>query len=139
MKRLFCLTLILMLFLFNSATKVLAEDRTQNIDNNDKKVYRSAAEYNYPPFSVTDNGEANGFSVELLKAVAQESGLNISFRIDEWSVLKEELKNGQLDILPLVSYSEERDQYFDFSVLYIVMNGNIFVRKDNVLSLILIL
>ncbi len=102
----------------------------------DRTVYLSATEYDYPPFSVTDNGEADGFSVELLKAVAEEMGITVTFKIDQWSVLKEELKNGELDILPLVGYTEERDEIYDFTIPYIVMRGNIFVRKgdDNIQS-----
>ncbi len=94
-------------------------------------VYLSATEYDYPPFSVTDGGQADGFSVELLKAVAVEMGIEVTFKIDQWSTIKEELKNGELDILPLVGYTEERDEYFDFTVPYIVMRGNIFVRTDD--------
>lgn len=102
----------------------------------ERTVYLSATEYDYPPFSVTDNGEADGFSVELLKEVAQEMGIVVTFKVDQWSVLKEELKNGELDILPLVGYTEERDEIYDFTVPYIVMRGNIFVRKgdDNIHS-----
>ncbi len=94
-------------------------------------IYLSGTEYDYPPFSVTDKGEADGFSVELLKAVAEEMGIVVTFKIDQWTVLKEELKNGELDILPLVGYTEERDEVYDFTVPYIVMRGNIFVRKGS--------
>ena len=97
----------------------------------ERTVYLSATEYDYPPFSVTDSGEADGFSVELLKAVAKEMGITVTFKIDQWSVLKEELKNGELDILPLVGYTEERDEVYDFTVPYIVMRGNIFVRTGD--------
>ena len=93
-------------------------------------TYKSASEYDYPPFSVTDNGQADGFSVDLLKAVAQEIGINVTFKVDQWSTLKEELKRGDIDILPLVGYTAERDADYDFTVPYIVMHGNIFVRKD---------
>ncbi len=96
----------------------------------EKIVYRSATEYDYPPFSVITNGEADGFSVELLKAVANEMGLEIEFKVDQWDTIKKELEDGKLDVLPLVGYSEERDNYFDFTVPYIVMRGNIFVRTD---------
>ncbi|MBU1019703.1 MAG: transporter substrate-binding domain-containing protein, partial [Firmicutes bacterium] len=41
------------------------------VASDDRTVYLSATEYDYPPFSVTDSGEADGFSVELLKAVAE--------------------------------------------------------------------
>jgi len=93
-------------------------------------VYKSATEYDYPPFSVVTDGEADGFSVELLKAVAKEMGLSIEFKVDNWNTIKKELENGKLDVLPLVGYSEERDSYFDFTVPYIVMRGNIFVRNN---------
>lgn len=93
-------------------------------------VYKSATEYDYPPFSVVTDGEADGFSVDLLKAVANEMGLEITFKVDHWDTIKQELENGELDVLPLVGYSEERDNNFDFTVPYIVMRGNIFIRKD---------
>lgn len=95
----------------------------------DKKIYYSASEYDYPPFSVVSEGKADGFSVELLKAVAHEMGLEIQFKVDQWDAIKKELELGQLDVLPLVGYSIEREDYFDFTVPYIVMRGNIFVRK----------
>ncbi len=96
----------------------------------EKIVYKSATEYDYPPFSVVTDGKADGFSVELLTAVANEMGLEIEFRVDHWDTIKKELEDGSLDLLPLVGYSEERDEYFDFTVPYIVMRGNIFVRDD---------
>ena len=94
------------------------------------RIYQSATEYDYPPFSVTDGGVPDGFSVELLQEVAKVMGLNINFKIDHWEVIKGELERGELDVLPLVGKTEERAQYFDFTTPYIVMHGNIFVRKD---------
>jgi ABC-type amino acid transport substrate-binding protein len=110
---------------------VFSETDSPKDSNPNVVMYKSATEFDYPPFSVTSSGKADGFSVELLKAVAEETGIQISFKIDQWAIIKEELKNGQIDILPLVSFSEERDGYYDFSVPYIVMYGNIFVQSDN--------
>jgi len=98
---------------------------------NIEKVYRSATEYDYPPFSVTNKGGADGFSVDLLKAVVREMDLKISFKIGSWNDIKNELKTGKIDVLPVVGKTPEREKYFDFTVPYIVMHGNIFVRKDN--------
>ncbi|MDW7658809.1 MAG: transporter substrate-binding domain-containing protein [Bacillota bacterium] len=120
--------LFLLIMVINVSTLPKAAAATNHSAD---RIYRSATEYDYPPFSVTSSGEADGFSVELLKAVAQEVGINVSFKIDQWNVLKDELKNGDLDILPLVGYTEERDEYYDFTVPYIVMHGNIFVRNNN--------
>lgn len=133
MKRRLLTTLItlLMFSLASPSGVAYADESTPAIGVEENRIYQSATEYDYPPFSVTESGEADGFSVDLLKAVAAETGLQVTFKVDEWSVIKEELVRGELDVLPLVSYSEERDQYYDFSVPYIVMYGNIFIREDN--------
>lgn len=117
------ITVIVFAILFFPAAALCADD----VDD----TYRSATEYDYPPFSVTSNGVADGFSVELLKEVAEVMGLEVSFKVDSWANIKEELKEGKLDVLPLVGYTQERDEHFDFSVPYIVMHGNIFIRTDN--------
>ncbi len=119
--------ILLMLIILSSAAPV----SHGGVLDEDSYVYKSATEYDYPPFSVTENGVADGFSVELLKAVAEEIGIEVSFKIDEWQTIKKELEVGELDILPLVGRSEEREAVYDFTIPYIVMRGNIFVRDDN--------
>ena len=126
-KRIHAFIILVLIVLIISAVSVDAKADA----GEERTIYLSATEYDYPPFSVTGSGEADGFSVELLKAVAKEMGITVTFKIDQWSVLKEELKNGELDILPLVGYTEERDEVYDFTVPYIVMRGNIFVRTGD--------
>lgn len=124
-KMLFGLTWALVCFCITAGPFLVHAEETQ------PPVYKSASEYDYPPFSVVTDGQADGFSVDLLKAVANEMGLDITFKVDHWATIKGQLEDGQLDVLPLVGYSEERDQYFDFTTPYIVMRGNIFVRQDD--------
>lgn len=115
-----------------SVTDVSTTEKTRSKksgETNEVVIYKSATEYDYPPFSVTSDGRADGFSVELLQAVAQEEGIKITFKIDEWNIIRSELESGALDVLPLVGYSVERDKLMDFSVPYIVLRGNIFIRK----------
>ena len=95
-------------------------------------VIRSACEYDYPPLSVVSNDEeATGFSVELLREVANRAGLEIEFSIGSWQEIKDQLREGQIDVLPQVGYNEERDSYLDFSVPYLTTHGALFVRGDN--------
>jgi len=104
----------------------------QQSADRDSAVLRSGSELPYPPFAlVTPNGEADGFSVELLRAATREMGLDVTFSVGPWNTIKEQLKDGRLDVLPLVSYSKERDAYFDFSVSYLRMHGGIFIRKED--------
>jgi len=122
--------IILLLISLVACSGVLLNTYSSFASQQENIIYKSATEYDYPPFSVVTNGEADGFSVELLKSVAKEMGLTIDFKVDHWHVIKKELEEGTLDVLPLVGYSEEREDIFDFTVPYIVMRGNIFVRKD---------
>ncbi len=97
-----------------------------------EKTLKSASEFDYPPFCiVTKEGKADGFSVELLRSAAEIAKMNIEFKVGPWAELKKELREGKLDALPLVSYSKERAEYFDFSAPYLVLYGGVFTRKDN--------
>lgn len=91
---------------------------------------RSASEYNYPPFSIVhDDGESAGFSVDLLRASLNRVGENVSFYAGAWSDINEDLKNGKIQVLPLVGRTPEREAYYDFTVPYITLYGAVFVRK----------
>jgi ABC-type amino acid transport substrate-binding protein len=94
------------------------------------RILKSASELDYPPFAlVRADGSADGFSVDLLKAVAQAVGLEVNFAVGPWHEIKQKLADGQFDVLPLVSYSQERESVFDFTAPYLRMHGTIFVRK----------
>ena len=104
--------------------------KAQNPSKQPLRILNSASEFDYPPFAlVRPDGSADGFSVDLLKAVTQAVGLEITFTVGPWHKIKQELVVGHLDVLPLVSYSEEREKVYDFTVPYLRMHGTIFVRK----------
>ncbi len=88
------------------------------------------SELDYFPFAMQNKkGEADGFSVELFKAVAQVMGFEVKFRVGPWNEVRRALENGEIDALPLVSYSEEREKVFDFTTPHTVSYAAIFVRK----------
>ncbi len=95
-----------------------------------QRILKSASEFDYPPFAlVRTDGSADGFSVDLLKAVTQAVGLEVNFSVGPWHKIKQKLADGHLDVLPLVSYSQEREKIYDFTAPYLRMHGTIFVRK----------
>ena len=72
----------------------------------DSRILKSGSELDYPPFAlVLPDGSADGFSVELLKAVTQTMGLGLEITVGPCHELKQKLENGELDVLPLVSYT----------------------------------
>ena len=94
-------------------------------------VIRSAAEIDYPPFSIVDNnGAADGFSVELLRAALAAMGREVTFRTGPWKEVRGWLEHGEIDALPLVGRTPEREALFDFTVPYMSLHGAIVVRSD---------
>lgn len=94
------------------------------------KKLLSASELDYPPFAIVQSdGTAGGFSVDLLKAASHAAGLDVTFKVGPWSQIKKELAQGRIDVLPLVSFSKERDEIYDFTAPYLKMNGTVFVRQ----------
>lgn len=88
------------------------------------------SEPDYPPYCIIDeNGNADGFSVNLFLAAAAAVGLEVEIRTDIWSRIREELTEGQIDALPLVGRTPEREELFDFTLPYLSLHGAVFVRS----------
>jgi signal transduction histidine kinase/ABC-type amino acid transport substrate-binding protein len=97
-----------------------------------KATIKSASEYDYPPFcTVSKDGNANGFSVELLRATLQRVDLDVDFEVGPWAEVKDKLKDGKVQVLPLVGRTPERETIFDFTFTYMTLHGAIFVRKGD--------
>jgi len=91
----------------------------------------SASEIDYPPFCVVDaKGRADGFSVELLRAALAAMGRNVAFRTGLWSEVRAWLERGEVQALPMVGRTPERESIFDFTVPYMSLHGAIVVRQN---------
>ncbi len=96
----------------------------------DNKPLVVGSEQNYPPFALgLTDATADGFTVELWKAVAAESHLNSSIRVLPFHDVLHEFKEGKIDVLINLAQSDERRQFADFTVPHIIVHGAIFVRK----------
>lgn len=79
-----------------------------------KKTIRVGAlgdTFNY----VTENGMRKGYSYELLETLAGYTGWNFEYVDCNWSNCFEKLKNGEVDILGDIAYTEERTDMMLFS------------------------
>lgn len=95
------------------------------------RVIISAAEYGYPPFSIVNkSGQADGFSVELLRAALKAVDHDVTFRVGPWTEVKRSLEDGAVEVLPLVGKTPEREAVFDFTIPYFTLHGAIFVRRN---------
>lgn len=90
---------------------------------------RSAAEVGFAPFSfVDDYGRAAGFAVELLQASLGAMNRGVDFRTGVWADVRSWLETGQVDVLPLVGRTPEREALYDFTFPYMTLHGAIVVR-----------
>ncbi|WP_319405332.1 transporter substrate-binding domain-containing protein [uncultured Desulfosarcina sp.] len=96
-----------------------------------RSTIRSAAEIDYPPFSIVDeDGQPNGFSIELLRSALAAMRRDVTFQTGSWTEVRGWLEKGQVHALPLVGRTPERESIFDFTFPYMSIHGAIVVRKD---------
>jgi len=87
-------------------------------------------DHNYPPYEFLDeNGQPAGYNVELTRAIAQNTGLDIEIRLGLWSDIRQGLASGEIDAIQGMFYSLERDLQFDFSPPHTAINHIAVVRK----------
>ncbi|MFW6283909.1 MAG: PAS domain S-box protein, partial [Desulfosalsimonas sp.] len=64
------------------------------------------------------------------RAVAREVGLDIHIRLGPWDRIRNALKDGEIDVIPGMFYSPERDRIFDFTPPHQVNHYVAVVRKN---------
>ncbi|PIQ08395.1 MAG: hypothetical protein COW71_12120 [Ignavibacteriales bacterium CG18_big_fil_WC_8_21_14_2_50_31_20] len=89
-----------------------------------------ASEPDYPPYCIVDeNGNADGFSIDLIKAATKAVGIKLNIKIGVWNEIKNDLAIGKIDALPLVGRTPERESLYDFTLPYLSLHGAIFVKE----------
>jgi PAS domain S-box-containing protein len=97
---------------------------------NPEKPLVVGSEEDYPPFAIGKLDEsADGFTVDLWKAVAAEHAINYTIRVRPFRQLLDEFKAGKIDVMINLAQSKERRTFADFSVPHVIVHGAIFVRK----------
>jgi ABC-type amino acid transport substrate-binding protein/signal transduction histidine kinase len=100
--------------------------------NTPANLVTAASEYAYPPFCiVTQDNQADGFSVELLRAALKAMHKDVVFKVGPWGEIKQDLADGRIQVLPLVGRTPEREEDYDFTFPYLTMHGTILVRGED--------
>ncbi len=87
----------------------------------------------WPPFEMLDNeGHFEGLSADYLNLVAQRLGLHLQpVLMDDWQAVLEAARKGEIDLLPTVARTEERERFLAFSRPYLSTSSLIFARRDS--------
>ncbi|MBZ0265370.1 PAS domain S-box protein [bacterium] len=93
---------------------------------------RVSGDSDYPPYEfLNKDGEPDGFTVDLLKAIASNLNTSVEINLDTWQRVIDRLRAGEIDMISGLYYSLERDSLFDFSTPHLSVNHAIFVREDS--------
>ena len=97
----------------------------------EKKVVRVG--WHEAPYFITDeNGRLSGYSYEYQRKVAAYTGWEFEYVEGMWSDLLVMLKNGEIDLLSDVSYTEDRANYMLYASLPMGTEAYyVFVAPDN--------
>ena len=86
-----------------------------------------------PPFYITDaSGRLSGYSYEYQRKIAAYTGWKYEYVKGSWAELMQKLKEGEIDLMSNVSYSEERTKDMLFSSLPMGTESYyVYVSPDN--------
>jgi len=86
-----------------------------------------------PPMTTFDEyGELTGFDVELAKSVCSLLCIDIIFKVIDWDKKEIELNNRNIDcVWNSLTVTEERRNYFEFSLVYLSNRQAIVIKKSD--------
>jgi polar amino acid transport system substrate-binding protein len=117
--------LIFLLLLLSAVTRLCAAAE-------DDDVIRVGGNRDYPPYELVDkDGRPAGFTVELLRAIADVMGMKVDISLGKWAKRHDDLVNGRIDMTLGMNNSQERDKVFDFTVPHTIVQHAIFARRES--------
>lgn len=85
----------------------------------------------YPPYEFLDrNGQPAGFTVDLIRSIAEVMGVNAEIRLGEWSKVREDLEAGRIDMTLGMSQTSEREETYDYPSPHAIVQHAIFARSE---------
>jgi len=89
------------------------------------------AEFDWAPYDFLENGKNTGLSKDYLDLIEQRSGLKFNYITDTWENLLLKAKNKEIDILPILAKTIEREKFLLFTKDYIITRDYLFAKEDN--------
>lgn len=102
------------------------------------KVYIIGGDDNFPPYEYLSVNDAiktyRGFNVDIMRAIALQTGIEIEFRPMTWADALQALDNGEIDAIEGMKYDSERADKYEFSDEYITSSQVVFVLNGMYIS-----
>lgn len=107
----------------------LTPEEREFVKNN--PIIRVQNETNYQPYNFFEDDLPRGHSIDLMQLVAQKAGFEVEFVSGySWQDYMQMIKNGELDVMVNIAYSEQRDEYLKFTSPYLRQAQGIYYKKN---------
>ncbi len=114
----------------NGAEVALSTEELQWIAEH--PVIRVANEDDWPPYDFSENGVPSGYSIDLLKLVAEKVGLQLEFINGySWDELLQMGRDGKLDLFPAIWRTTERETFLSFTRAYAESPHILLIREED--------
>jgi PAS domain S-box-containing protein len=99
---------------------------------NAEQPLRVGSRIGFPPYADVDaQGQSTGFAVELFTKVAAVMDISATFHPGARDIIWRNLKEGKIDVLPLVSRTPMRESQVEFTRPHTIGYDSFFVRKGS--------
>ncbi len=85
---------------------------------------------NYPPYEFLEDDEPKGYTIDVIREVARVMGFKLKFQAGPFGDVRQALKEGRINMLSGMYYSEARSKHFAFTTRHLLNSHAIFHRKD---------
>ena len=87
---------------------------------------------NAPLFNIDEQGNVSGFCIEILEDIAEKEGWELQYVPYDFAACLVALETGEIDIMPALAYSVERDSIFILNETKVTTNwGKIYKNEDD--------
>lgn len=132
MKRIIIITSIFIIFFYSLFFHLNIFTPTVLLGETDTITLKVAGDRNFPPYEYLDEyGYYIGFNVDIIRAAALATGINVQFYPMEWQEATESLQQGKVDVIQGIKMTKEREAYYDFSDAYLENYQSIFVSMES--------
>ncbi|MBE8577437.1 transporter substrate-binding domain-containing protein [Vibrio sp. OPT18] len=124
------LTCVFLIHVAFAQTVQLTEDEKRWIDN--APVIKTNNSSGNAPFDFIENGAPAGYSIEYLQLLGDKVGLSFEFvQGKTWSEYKQFAEDRHIDLLHLVSKSEDRKRYLNYTQSYFTGSPSLLYAKKS--------
>jgi signal transduction histidine kinase/ActR/RegA family two-component response regulator len=95
--------------------------------------------YQNVPLTFSDQkGQAAGFFIDILEAIAAKENWHLEYIPDSWPQCLANLKAGRIDLLGVIAYSPERNRHFDYNYESVLTEwGQIYIGNQSTIESLL--